>query len=146
MRLSNAYATTYYALLASNAAAFSTNSHVSRSTFRTDLRRSHSRATLALNVASSDEIKETVLSEQSSSPPQPPVELNYEIITGLKFRELQKECKERGLGANGNTAALRNNLLDHVGIVDPMVAVRAAAELDDDTVSCVCLVSVAMDL
>jgi len=133
MRLSNAYATTYYALLASNAAAFSTNSHVSRSTFRTDLRRSHSRATLALNVASSDEIKETVLSEQSSSPPQPPVELNYEIITGLKFRELQKECKERGLGANGNTAALRNNLLDHVGIVNPMVAVRAAAELDDDT-------------
>jgi len=143
MRLSNAsIAITYYASLASNAAAYSlshlsTNSHVSPSTFRHDLRRSPtskpviggSRATLALNVAAEDETKEAVLTEPS---PPPPVDLDYETINRLTFRELQKECKERGLGAIGNTALLRNNLLNHMGIIDPMIAVRAAAELNEE--------------
>jgi len=143
MRLSNAsIAITYYASLASNAAAYSlshlsTNSHVSPSTFRRDLRRSPtsktviggSRATLALNVAAEDETKEAILTEPS---PPPPVDLDYETINRLTFRELQKECKERGLGAIGNTALLRNNLLNHMGIIDPMIAVRAAAELNEE--------------
>jgi len=143
MRLSNAsIAITYYASLASNAAAYSlshlsTNSHVPPSTFRRDLRRSPtsktviggSRATVALNVAAEDETKEAILTEPS---PPPPVDLDYETINRLTFRELQKECKERGLGAIGNTALLRNNLLNHMGIIDPMIAVRAAAELNEE--------------
>lgn len=41
--------------------------------------------------------------------------VNYENVNKLSFRELQRECKARGLGAVGNTAALRRRLLETVG-------------------------------
>eukprot|EP00586_Coscinodiscus_wailesii_P011050 CAMPEP_0172494066 /NCGR_PEP_ID=MMETSP1066-20121228/37917_1 /TAXON_ID=671091 /ORGANISM="Coscinodiscus wailesii, Strain CCMP2513" /LENGTH=721 /DNA_ID=CAMNT_0013264721 /DNA_START=150 /DNA_END=2315 /DNA_ORIENTATION=- len=41
--------------------------------------------------------------------------VNYENVNKLSFRELQRECKARGLGAVGNTAVLRRRLLETVG-------------------------------
>jgi len=146
MRLSDASIAISYALLASNAAAYSlshlsTNFRVSPSTFRNDVRHHRytasksfiggSRATTVLDVAAEDETREILLSEPSSpsdvSTPLSPMDWDYETINRLTFRELQKECKERGLAAVGNTAALRNNLMDHMGIISHIAAARAAA-------------------
>jgi pentatricopeptide repeat protein len=38
--------------------------------------------------------------------------LDYATVNKLSYRELQKECRERGLPAVGNTAALRSRLLN----------------------------------
>lgn len=137
MRLSDATIAITYTLLASNAAAAYSLSHLSGSPrtslshFGTDLRRNRFttrpsrsvvdgiRATTALNVAAGDETRDAILSESSSpsgAAPLSPVDYDYETINKLTFRELQKECKERGLGAVGNTAALRTSLLEHMGI------------------------------
>lgn len=42
---------------------------------------------------------------------------NY-AVNKLPFRELQRQCKERGLAATGSTGALRSRLLDALGIVE----------------------------
>lgn len=42
-------------------------------------------------------------------------EINYGSVNILTFRELQRECKERGLGAVGSTAVLRKRLLESEG-------------------------------
>lgn len=47
-----------------------------------------------------------------------PESLNYDGVKNLTFRELQRECKERGLAATGNTATLRSRLLDAIGIFE----------------------------
>jgi len=143
MRLSDATIAITYALLATNGAAAYSLSHLSGSSraslsnFGTDLRHHHmitktfksvtdgTRATTALNVAVEDETRDTILSETSSpsdAVPLSPVEYDYETINKLTFRELQKECKERGLAAVGITAALRSTLLEHIGIISPLSA------------------------
>jgi pentatricopeptide repeat protein len=42
--------------------------------------------------------------------------LDYAAVQGLPFRALQRECKERGLPATGNTASLRARLLESLQI------------------------------
>jgi pentatricopeptide repeat protein len=44
-------------------------------------------------------------------------ELNFDVVNKLPYRQLQKECKSRGLAANGSTAVLRTRLLEDLGIV-----------------------------
>lgn len=147
MRLSDATIAITCALLASDSAAFSishSNSrpHVSLSHPQSDVWRFHTtsrrtitgehRATTTLNVAAEDE---KILSETSSTNddvPLSPLDFDYEKINRLTFRELQKECKERGLGAMGNTATLRNSLLEFMGILSPNAAAEAAAQANEE--------------
>lgn len=42
-------------------------------------------------------------------------DLDFNGVNKLSFRELQKNCKDRGLPASGNTAALRRRLLEAIG-------------------------------
>lgn len=44
-------------------------------------------------------------------------EMDYNEIKNLPYRSLQKECKKRGLNAVGATGALRQRLMENVGIV-----------------------------
>lgn len=44
--------------------------------------------------------------------------LDYAGVKKLTFRELQKQCKERGLPAVGNTATLRTRLYEALGIME----------------------------
>eukprot|EP00557_Chaetoceros_sp_GSL56_P002345 CAMPEP_0176486580 /NCGR_PEP_ID=MMETSP0200_2-20121128/5644_1 /TAXON_ID=947934 /ORGANISM="Chaetoceros sp., Strain GSL56" /LENGTH=738 /DNA_ID=CAMNT_0017883291 /DNA_START=251 /DNA_END=2464 /DNA_ORIENTATION=- len=43
--------------------------------------------------------------------------MDFETIRKLPYRQLQKYCKDRGLTANGSTAALRTRLLEDLGLV-----------------------------
>lgn len=43
-------------------------------------------------------------------------DISYQTVNKLTFRELQRECKLRGLGAVGSTAVLRRRLLESEGI------------------------------
>lgn len=43
--------------------------------------------------------------------------MDFEDIRKLPYRQLQKYCKDRGLPANGSTAALRTRLLEDLGLV-----------------------------
>jgi hypothetical protein len=45
--------------------------------------------------------------------------LDFEGVNKLPYRSLQKECKNRGLAANGNTAILRRSLLQAMGLFTP---------------------------
>jgi len=44
-------------------------------------------------------------------------EMDYAAVNKLAYRELQSRCKDRGLAANGNTAALRCSLLEDLGLL-----------------------------
>ena len=44
--------------------------------------------------------------------------LDYFGVNKLTFRELQKQCKERGLPASGNTATLRSRILESLGLIE----------------------------
>lgn len=141
MRLSDATIAITYTLLATNAAAAYSLSHLSGSPSAllshvgTDLRRHRlttkpSRSVI-LNVAAEGETRDTILSEPSSPSDAvslSPVDYDYETINKLTFRELQKECKEKGLGAVGNTAALRSSLLEYMGISSPLEAAAQEEE------------------
>jgi hypothetical protein len=50
-----------------------------------------------------------------------PTVLDFDSVNKLPYRLLQKECKDRGLAANGSTAILRNRLLEEMGIATPEV-------------------------
>ena len=41
--------------------------------------------------------------------------IDYESVNKLTFRELQRACRDIGLGSTGSTATLRNRLLDFHG-------------------------------
>lgn len=43
--------------------------------------------------------------------------MDFEAIRKLPYRQLQKYCKDRGLPANGSTAALRTRLLEDLGLI-----------------------------
>ena len=45
--------------------------------------------------------------------------LDFDGVNRLPYRSLQKECKDRGLAANGNTATLRRSLLQDIGLFTP---------------------------
>ena len=47
----------------------------------------------------------------------PPMAMTYPDIQRLGFRALQRECRDLGLPAGGTTAALRDRLRDHHGLV-----------------------------
>jgi hypothetical protein len=49
-------------------------------------------------------------------PTSSPTSVDYESINKLTFRELQRTCRDHGLGSTGSTATLRNRLLDFHGI------------------------------
>lgn len=42
----------------------------------------------------------------------------YDGVNQLTFRELQAECKQRGLEAVGNTRVLRRRLLENLGLCE----------------------------
>lgn len=89
--------------IASTASAFSTlqptrHSKLSNNAFRTKIAPSYNK----LAVAAS-------LNEESATST-----LDYASINKLSFRQLQRECKERGLSAGGTTSALRARLLENV--------------------------------
>ena len=44
--------------------------------------------------------------------------LDYSGVKALTFRDLQKQCKDRGLPAVGNTATLRTRLYEALGITE----------------------------
>jgi len=46
-----------------------------------------------------------------------PTVLDYGSVNKLPYRQLQKLCKEKGLAANGSTAALRERLLANLGLL-----------------------------
>lgn len=64
--------------------------------------------------------------------------LDYQIINGLKFRELQKECKKRNIPAVGSTSILRNRLLEACGLLKVELEVTKADEecVPDDITFC----------
>lgn len=68
----------------------------------------------SLAVAETDE---ALSSSSSSSNNSEDVNDNYLSVNKLGFRDLQRECKEKGLPATGNTAALRGRLLEALGVV-----------------------------
>jgi len=138
MLFSKAAIPTLCALLASNAAAFSishfhdngllASSNLGNKLSNNGSMLSRRRMTL-LSVAAEEDIK---VSEPSST-----LENSYDAINELTFRGLQKECKERGLSAVGNTATLRSNLLESMGIVSPAAqadAALAAAAADEECI------------
>ena len=43
--------------------------------------------------------------------------MDYASVNALTYRQLQQQCKQRSLAANGNTAALRCRLLDNLGLL-----------------------------
>lgn len=54
----------------------------------------------------------------SSSSTDDMIELSFAVIKSLSFRELQAHCKKRGLVAVGNTAVLRERLLENAGLCE----------------------------
>ena len=46
-----------------------------------------------------------------------PTALDFDSVNKLPYRLLQKECKDRGLAANGSTATLRNRILEEIGSI-----------------------------
>ena len=59
-------------------------------------------------------------------------DLDYATVKNLPFRQLQKECKERGLPAVGNTATLRTRLYEALGIAE------CSVDGEEENVSCHC--------
>ncbi len=66
---------------------------------------------IALPTLAVAETEDNLSSEETT-------ELNYYAVNKLPFRELQRQCKERGLAATGSTGALRSRLIDALGIVE----------------------------
>ncbi len=58
-------------------------------------------------------------------------EMDYAAINKMTFRQLQRNCKNMGLPAKGNTATLRLRLLQEFGLV----TVEEECETDDKEVS-----------
>ncbi len=58
-------------------------------------------------------------------------EMDYAAINKMTFRQLQRNCKNMGLPAKGNTATLRLRLLQEFGLVN----VEEECETDDAEVS-----------
>jgi len=134
MRFSDAAIPTICALMASNTAAYSVshfhnNAYLSSSIGGNKLSKQRSilsprvfsktRRITRLSVAAEEDTK---VSEPSSSlekvsEPSSALENSYAAINQLTYRELQKGCKEKGLSATGNTAALRNSLLEDAGLI-----------------------------
>lgn len=102
MKLSQSVIALYLALHAPNVAAFSHS-------------RLSSQRVVPSQITSLSSLAVVETEEDLSSSPE---SLNYAGVKVLSFRELQKECKERGLAATGNTAALRSRLLGAIGIFD----------------------------
>lgn len=57
--------------------------------------------------------------------------MDFDGVNGLTFRELQRACKEKSLPATGNTATLRNRLLESLGISNDL-CVGDAEECDPE--------------
>lgn len=72
------------------------------------LRHQDARSKLAVLASPTEEA--AVAADDSSSNE----DIDLEMISKLSFRELQRECKSRGLPAMGNTAALRSQLRKQV--------------------------------
>lgn len=134
MRLSNASIVIACALLVSETRSFSiptliNSQRVSHHFTSTKTTENRHRATTIQNVAAKDE---QITSETSSSDEKSILPLDYAKINKLTFRELQKECKERGLGAKGDTATLRSNLLEGLGITPELGGATAVVEINEE--------------
>ncbi len=64
-------------------------------------------------------------------------DLDYTRVKQLTFRQLQKQCKERGLPATGNTAALRTRLYGALGIMECSVDSTTEENVSSIYVDCV---------
>lgn len=100
--------------------AFTSPSSTFRSSTISTTTRTQQKATIA----------ETLSDAASSSDSLAPAleDISYQTVNKLTFRELQRECKLRGLGAVGSTAVLRRRLLESEGLV---VEESANGESDD---------------
>ena len=57
------------------------------------------------------------LSMAAEAETEVPTVIDYGSVNKLPYRQLQKLCKEKGLAANGSTAALRERLLANLGLL-----------------------------
>ena len=78
---------------------------------------SNNRAAQLTKVIHADLISKQHLSMATEEEQIVHTELNFDVVNKLPYRQLQKECKSRGLAANGSTAVLRTRLLEDLGIV-----------------------------
>lgn len=78
---------------------------------------SSNRAAQLTKVIHADLISKQHLSMATEEEQIVQTELNFDVVNKLPYRQLQKECKSRGLAANGSTAVLRTRLLEDLGIV-----------------------------
>jgi len=138
MRLSDASIALTYAILASNGVTAYSLSHPSTKSnanrFGTRLSAETKEAPILTEPSPASylsSLSPPLSSSSAVATPSSPT-FDYEAINRLTFRELQKACKERDLSGKGNTLALRNTLLDHMGIINPMAAAAAAALLNEE--------------